>query len=107
MQRLPRVSAKFADITVVATKADGTPATIAGVAVAIVPPGSTPTATTVWVAANWVSPVAQVLLVGPLATPTSPPPYALTVPAVGGDLWAQVVDNPESDAALVDHIELE
>jgi hypothetical protein len=107
MQRLPRVAAKFADITVTATLANGNPATITGVSVAIVPPGSLPTASTVWVAANWASPVAQVLLIGPLCSPTSPPAYQLTVPSVGGDLWARVIDNPEVDAALVDHIELE
>jgi hypothetical protein len=107
MQTLPRVAAKFADITVTATLANGGAATVTGVSVAIVPPGAKPTASTVWVAARWVAPVAQVLLIGPLCTPTSPPSYSLTVPAIGGDLWARVVDNPEVDAALVDHIELE
>lgn len=107
MQRLPRVAAKYADITVTATLATGAPTTISGVDVALVPPGSTPTATTVWVASRWVSPVAQVLLIGPLATVGSPPTYSLTVPAVGGDLWARVTDTPEIDAALIDHIELE
>lgn len=107
MQRLPKVAAKFADITVVAELANGTPTTLTGVDVAIVPPGTTPVASTTWVAANWVAPKAQVLLIGPLATVTSPPPYSLNVPAVGGDLWARVTDIPEVDAALVDHIELE
>jgi hypothetical protein len=107
MLRLPKVAAKFADITVTALLANGNTATITGVDVAIVPPGTKPDATTVWVAANWVTPLAQVLLIGPLCTPTSPPPYKLTVPAIGGDLWGRVTDNPEVDAALVDHIELE
>jgi hypothetical protein len=107
VQTLPKIAAKFADITVNATLSTGVPTTVAGVSVAVVPAGTTPTATTVWVAARWVAPVATVLLVGPLAVVASPPTYALTVPAFGGDLWARITDTPEVDAALVDHIELE
>lgn len=107
MQKLPRIAAKFADITATAFKADGTTTTISGVEVAIVPSGSAPTAATVWVAANHAAPVWQVLLIGPLASPASPPSYSLNVPATGGDLWARITDSPEIDAALADHIELE
>jgi hypothetical protein len=48
-----------------------------------------------------------VLLIGPAATVANPPAYSLHIPATGGDLWARVLDTPEVDAALIDHIELE
>lgn len=107
MITLPKVAAVFADITVTAKLANGSAATVTGIDVAIVAPGAKPTTTTAWVAANWAAPLAQVLLVGSLATPVGAPPYRLNVPDVGGDLWARIVDNPEQVAALVAHIELE
>jgi hypothetical protein len=107
MQRLPKVAAKYANITTTATLATGVPTTISGVDVAVVPPGTTPTATTTWVPSRWVAPVAQVLLIGPAAAVANPPTYSLNIPATGGDLWARVIDTPETDAALIDHIELE
>jgi hypothetical protein len=107
MQRLPKVAAKYVNITATATLATGVPTTIAGVDVAVVPPGTTPTAVTAWVSSHWVAPVAQVLLIGPAAMVANPPAYSLHIPATGGDLWARVLDTPEVDAALIDHIELE
>jgi hypothetical protein len=107
VQILPRVAAKFANITVSITLANGDPVTVNGIDVAIVPAGTAPTATTIWVGSHWTPPDATVLLIGPAATVTAPPDYSLTVPAVGGDLWARIVDSPETDVALIDHIELE
>lgn len=107
MQVLPKVTTKLAHITPTITLYDGTPASASGMDVAIIPPGTTPTALTTWVAALWDGTKGVVLLIGPAATVASPPSYHLNIPATGGDLWARILDNPETDAALIDHIELE
>lgn len=107
MITLPKTAAIFADITVTALLSNGDPATLTGVDVALVAAGARPGALTTWVASSYAAGVARVLLVGSLAVPTSPPPYRLSVPDVGGDLWARVTDNPEIVVALVAHIEME
>lgn len=102
--QLPRIAAKFADVTASATLADGTPASIFGMDFAIVPPGASPTATTVWLSSTPGDGGFTILLAGPAVTPV--PDGALVVPEPGGDLWARVVDVPETDAALVERISL-
>ena len=97
---LAQSAIKYWDVTVTATLANGSPATLTGVNMAIVPPGASPNHATPWLAASYSNGVASILVAGPEYQ--NPPGNALVVPPVGGDLWAQVVDNPETDAKLVD-----
>lgn len=97
MSRIDRI---YRDYTVTATLKSGGPATLTGVDVAILPPRTKPTGTTVWTAASYTAGVATVLLAGPDASPTG----ALVVPAGGGDLYIRVTDNPEIEAARVERI---
>jgi hypothetical protein len=101
---LARVACKYADVTVTATLANGSPATISGVDMALVPPGASPDHTTAWQASTYVNGVASILVAGHEFP--SPPVGALVTSVAGGDLWARVTDNPEVDAALVDRISL-
>jgi hypothetical protein len=98
---LGRIERQYARITVTATLADGAPADLAGVDVALLPPRSKPTADTTWTAADWADGNATVLLAGPDAAAVA---GALTVPAGGADLWVRVTDTPEVDTAVVDRI---
>lgn len=97
---LNRIDRKYAKVTVTATLANGDPATLTGVDVALLAPRSTPTAATTWTAATYAAGVATVLLAGPDADPAG----ALVVPATGADLWIRVVDSPEVDATRVQRI---
>jgi hypothetical protein len=97
----PQAAIKFFDFDVTATNPDGSPATLAGVDVALLAPGTTPDGTTSWTAAGYSGTTASVLLAGPAAT--GAPSNALAIPAtVGGDLWARNVDNPEVDVRFVE-----
>lgn len=97
---LARIDRKYARIPVTATLASGAAATITGVDVALLPPRTTPTATTTWTAATYASGVATVLLAGPDAAGSG----ALVVPASGADLWIRVTDTPEVDAEKIARI---
>ena len=97
---LSRIDRIYRDYTVTATEKDGSPATLAGVSVALLPPRSTPTAATTWTAATYAAGIATVLLAGPDADPTS----AVVVPSGGADLWIKVADSPEVDASRVERI---
>ena len=97
---LSRIDRLFRDYTVNAELRDGTPATLSGVDVALLPPRATPTASTVWTAADYLNGTFTVLLAGPDAAAEG----ALTVPSGGADLWARVIDNPEIDAERIERI---
>lgn len=104
--KLSQIGLKYVDVTVAATLANGTPATLAGVDLTVVPPGSSPDQHTVWTASSYNSTtkVATILVAGP--NYATPPAGSLVAPVTGGDLWARVTDTPEVDAALVDRIAL-
>lgn len=95
---LSRIDRKYRDYTVTATLKNGSPATLTGVSVAILPSGTRPTGTTVWTAATYAAGVATVLFAGPDADPTG----AITVPAGGGYVWIKVTDTPEVDAERIE-----
>lgn len=97
---LNRIERKYAKVTATATDADGAPATLTGVDVALLAPHATPTATTTWTASTPVNGKWRILLAGPDASPTD----ALVVPSGGADLWIRVTDVPEVDAARVERI---
>lgn len=97
---LSRIDRLYASIDVTGTLADGSPATITGVDVALLAPRATPVAATVWTAATYADGTARVLLAGPDANPVG----ALAVPAGGGDLWIRVTDTPEVDATKVERV---
>jgi hypothetical protein len=97
---LGRVERTYVHIAVTATLHDGSPAELTAVDVALLPPRTTPTATTVWAPADLDGGSARVLLAGPDA----PADGALTVPAAGADLWVRVADSPEVDTAHVERV---
>lgn len=97
---LSRVDRVYRKYTVAATDADGAPAAIGGVDVALLPPRTSPTAATGWAAAEADGDQWRVLLAGPDADPTG----ALVVPAAGADVWLRVTDSPEVDAKRVERI---
>lgn len=97
LTRIERVTAR---VTVTAKLADGTPATVTGVSVALLGSGAKPTVGTTWTTATFSAGVATVLLAGPDADPTA----ALVLPLAGADLWIRDVENPEVTATMVDHI---
>lgn len=97
---ISRIDRLYRDYTVTATTRTGTPATLTGVTVALLPPRTTPTAATIWTAATYAAGIATVLLAGPDADPTS----AVVVPSGGADLWIKVSDSPEIDAERVERI---
>lgn len=97
---LSRIDRLYREFTVTATLANGNPATLTGVDVALLPVGSTPKAATVWTASTYAGGVATVLLAGPDASPTN----AIVVPPEGGDVWIRVTDTPEVDAEKVERV---
>lgn len=97
---LARVERLYRDYTVTAVLRNGSPATVSGVDVALIPPRTTPSASTAWTATTYAAGVATVLLAGPDAAGSG----AVVVPAAGADLWLRVVDNPEVDVARVERI---
>lgn len=100
---LPRIARKYARITIVAKKADGSPANVVGLDAALVPPHDRPDAATSWRATSYAAGVGLVLIAGPDADPTG----ALVVPSTGADLWVRVTDSPEVDATFVDRIKID
>lgn len=90
-------------VAVTAKLADGTPATLAGVDVAVLPRSTVPTASTAWTASSYSNGTATVLVAGPAADQTS----AIALPRDGGDLWIRITDAPEVQAAFVDQIHLD
>lgn len=101
MLTLSRIDCVYARISVEAALADGTPAVLTHIDVALLPPGSTPDADTVWTSVSVVDGVASVLLAAPDA---DDPGDALLVPTAGVDLWLRVVDNPETQAVKVGRV---
>src|SRR4051812_3625231 len=103
---LSRISRKWAEVTVTATRANGMPADLAGMDFAVLPYNGTPNAGTAWVAADSFAPgepledgtptwLAQAFLAGPDAT------APLVAPLGESDLWARVVDAQEVDVKMV------
>lgn len=99
---LTRISRKYARLPLVATLADGSPATIAGVDVALTPVDGRVDAATAWTPAAPRDGVPHVLLAGPDADATG----ALPVPEDGADLWGRVTDHPEVDVVRLDTIRI-
>jgi hypothetical protein len=100
--RISRLTRKEVDVLVSATLKAGGPATITGVDVALMEPKIVPNAGTVWLAADYESGVATVLLAGPDADDTN----AIVVPEEGGDLWIRVAFGSEVEVARVERIVL-
>jgi hypothetical protein len=86
----------YVDIAVTAT-ANGSPLTLTGVDVAVVPRRSEITAAMTWTASSYANGTATVLVAGPAADPTG----ALVIPATGADVWIRVTDTPEVQAVHV------
>lgn len=100
MLTLSRVDRIYGRIDVTGTLADGSPATLSAVDVAIIPAHTRPTSTTVWTATALTGRTLSVLIVGPDADQTG----ALAVPGGDGELWLRVVDTPETQAVRVDRV---
>lgn len=98
--KLNRIARKYVHIPLTVTLADGSPAPISGADLALVPPGSSLTAQTVWVPSEWADGRASVLVAGPEADPED----ALVIPVEGVDVWARITDSPEVDVAKVGRI---
>jgi len=97
---ISRIDRQYVEFDTTATYGDGTPATLTGVDVALLPPRRTPAADTTWTAATYAAPTATVLVAGPDADGTG----ALVVPAGGADLWVRATDTPEVTATRVTRI---
>lgn len=102
MLYLTRIDRQYVHIDVTAALADGTPADLGGVDVALLGRGGTPAADTEWTAAAYSGGTAVVLVAGPDADPDG----GQQVPVTGADLWIRVVDSPEVQAVLVDAIRI-
>lgn len=100
---LSRIDRVYRDYDVTATDKDGAPAVLTGVTVALLTPRTSPTAATVWTAADYDAGTATVLLAGPDADDTD----ALVVPSGGADLWIKAADSPEIDAERVERISVQ
>lgn len=94
------IDRQYASISVQATLADGTAATLDAVDVAVLSRGRSPDASTSWTAATAAGDLWQIMLAGPYADPTD----AIVVPLNGADLWLRVTDTPEIQAVLVERI---
>ena len=95
--KLSRIARKYARIPLTVTLADGSPASVPGVDVALLPLGATPTADTEWIPVTVDNGAAVVLVAGPDADPED----ALVIPADGVYVWVRITDNPEVDVAKV------
>ena len=100
--QLSRIDRVYGHIPVTAKGADGEPASLAGVDVALIKPRATPTAATSWLSATYSDGEARILLAGPDADPTD----ARVVPTGGADLWLRVTDIPEVQAVKVARIDV-
>ena len=100
---LARIDRLYRTYDLTATLVGGGPATITGVDVALLPPRSAPTASTVWFpsAYNATNGSFTVLLAGPDADSTG----AIVVTG-SADIWMRVSDNPEVDAQKLERITL-
>ncbi len=101
---LSRVACKYVDIELTATLSNGENAPLAGVDVTVVRAGDSPDEATTWVATQYANGRATFMLAGPDAI--NPPPAAVLVTEPGGDVWCRVVDQPETDAAMIDRVTL-
>jgi hypothetical protein len=99
---LSPIDRRYVHFPVTATLADGSPVTLTGVDVALLPFRTPPSAATTWTAASYSSGTATVLLTGPAADPTG----GVELPAGGAVLWARVTDNPEIQAVPVGSISI-
>lgn len=100
---LPRIGKKLVDLPLVATLRDGALASVTSVDVGFAPPGGDSASVTTWHAVPVAANKATFLLAGPAAADTI---GAIVSPVYGSDLWARIADNPEVDAARIDHIRL-
>lgn len=85
MTTLTRVSNEAISFPLSATNPDGTPVTITGAKVALLPKRRGPNAATVWTTASFAAGTVSIRLAGPDADPTG---ATLVVGEAGGDLWA-------------------
>lgn len=92
--QLSPVDKVYISIPVTATLLDGSPATLTGVDVAVLPPRTPPDDTTTWMASTYAGGAATVLVAGPDADPAG----ALVLPVEGGAIWIRVTDSPEVQA---------
>lgn len=99
--QLSRIDRVYRHYDVTATLADGTPATLAGVDVALLAVHGKPTAATGWTPTAYTDGTATVLLAGPDADPTGAVPVQRKA-----DLWIRVTDTPEVVATFVETIDL-
>ena len=98
MLTISPVDKVYVRVAVSATLADGSTYTVTGASFACLAIGGAPTSSTSWTAASTFSAgVAQMLIAGPQASPTS----AVPLPPNGGDLWMEVTASPEVQAVRV------
>jgi hypothetical protein len=97
-----RLDRKKVSLTVTATLANGTHPTLSSVDLIILPLYRKPNAETAWVTVPITGSTATFFLSGPDADLAGD----LSVPDRGGDAWARVVDNGETDVKFVERIEL-
>lgn len=107
-----RVTSQRIDFPLTATNDDGTAGAISSVQCALLPYRSRgPSASTVWVDADWVpgtdpsTGTGQILIVGPDGT--NPGASGLQLGSYSADLWARVVNDPEVELSLVARIDLQ
>lgn len=98
--KFSRIDRRLVHLNATATLFDGAPATITALSVALLAPGTTPTATTTWTAAGGTTGAWTVLVAGPDADPTG----ALVVPAGPTDVWVRDIDNPETTAVVAGRV---
>ena len=99
---LPRIGRKYGFVTLEALNHDKTPATVAGIEVAVLHDGLKPDATTVWVAMNQDGTEYSYLFSGPDA-PAYGGPH-IVVPTEGVSVWCRITDDPEIDVVKVGRI---
>lgn len=106
-----RITAQLVDFTLTPTLADGSPATGIAVQCALLPYRSRgPDALTVWTAAaTWTDGVGgapgtgQIFVAGPDANPGA----GLLMGDYGNDMWAQIVDNPDTEPQFICRFDLQ
>jgi hypothetical protein len=97
-----RLDRKKVSLTVTATLANGTHPTLSSVDLVILPLYHKPNVHTQWLPIPVTGSTATFFLSGPDAELESD----LLVPELGGDVWARVVDNGETDVKFVERVEL-
>lgn len=101
--RLSPLDRLYIEVDVAAALLDGTPTTVTGVDVAVLPTPKLPDASTTWTPADYAAGVATVLLAGPAADPTD----AVVVTSPRGDLWLRVTDIPEVQAVKASRVTID